>query len=45
MPDSLRDELDHFATEHDYDRRSELIGEACQSFLNETQAIGFETTV
>jgi CopG family transcriptional regulator, nickel-responsive regulator len=41
-PDSLRDELDHFAADHGYDGQSELIREACQSLLDESQTIDFE---
>ena len=39
MSDSLRDELDQFVTDHGYDGRSELIREACQSLLEESQSI------
>ena len=42
MSDSLRDELDQFVTDHGYDGRSELIREACQSLLEESQSIDFE---
>ena len=38
MSDSLRDELDQFVTDHGDDGRSELIREACQSLLEESQS-------
>ena len=42
MTERLRDDLDTFAEEHGYTGRSEVIREACQSLLDESQGTDYE---